>query len=297
MSPLNLFIAKDSEQQYGGGFSFIGNFRSGMAGYFTEVDTPEKADVCLLPSSSMVHPTTVERIEKSGRPMVLRLDNIPRNSRNRNTGTSRLIKYARRAKLVIFQSEWAKGYILPTLAKNNVTAPHRVIYNGVNTGIFNTRGPEPKKGRYLYSRFNRDETKNWHVVWYEYQMIHRRWEQDGGDKPELWLVGAFSDELREYAFDFYNGEDVKYLGIAGSPQQYAQYLKSCETVLAPYYNDACSNTIVEAFCCGRSVDTLGFGHTGGTPELFNLNQQGFDWSHTRMVQEYYEAITDGLKLS
>lgn len=296
MSPLKLFIAKDSKQEYGGGFSFIGNLRAGMAGYFIEVATPEESDVCLLPSSSMVHPTTIERIEKSGKPMVLRLDNIPRNSRNRNTGMSRLLRYAQKAKMVIFQSEWAKGYLMPYLVRNGVTAPNRVIYNGINTGIFNTRRPQPKKGRYVYSRFNRDETKGWHVLWYEYQMIHRKWQQDGGDKPELWLVGQFSDELREYAFDFYNGEDIKYLGVAGSPQQYAQYLKSCETLLAPYYNDACSNTIIEAFCCGLTVDTLGLGHTGGTPELFKLHQQGFDFNHTRMAEEYFNAVTHGLKL-
>ena len=110
---MKLYIANDSKQTLGGGWTFLANLVQGLQ----RVDDVElcydysEADTVLLPSSSMVNPATVEKCSNEGKKIFLRIDNMPRNSRNRNTGSSRLAQYARIADGVIFQSQWAKEYI------------------------------------------------------------------------------------------------------------------------------------------------------------------------------------------
>lgn len=299
---MKIFIANDSQQSLGGGWSFLRNFQAGVHNAKLAIFTPlmKDADVVFLPSSSMVKSETVEAAEQLGKPIVLRIDNIPRDSRNRNTGTSRLLTYYEKAKGVIFQSKWATDWVGDWLQYASKGQPplQSIVYNGVDTSIFNPDGARLEKRApvYLYSRYNRDETKNWHVVWYEYQMIHRYAKQLDKPIPELWLVGQFSPELLTYdplgirSFDFFRGEVVQYLGVVQNADEYANYLRTADYLLAPYYNDACSNTIIEAFATGVAVETLGYGHTGGTPELFRLQESGFDWSQERMAKEYINLM-------
>lgn len=293
---MKIFIANDSKQGLGGGWSFISNFIRGAQGLAEFVDTIRDCDVVFIPASSMVRAETLDLAKALNKPVFLRVDNVPRNSRNRNTGTSRLLSYFEAAKGVIFQSRWATQFVGEWLAWNcKKTGPTQtIIYNGVDTEIFNPGGPKEsdQRGVYLYSRINRDETKNWHVTWYEYQLIHRKWEESDKETapPELWLTGQFSPELVEYNFDFFQGEVVRYFGAIEDQRQYANILRSASYLLAPYYNDACSNSIIEALACGVGVETFGWGHTGGTPELFKLNEEGFDWSHRRMAKEYIDFM-------
>ena len=84
----------DSEQTIGGGWSFQRNLEKGLAHLGVEVvNNSLEADVAFVASPSMVQRETVSSIKEKGLKLIVRLDNVPRNSRNRNTGTSRLKEF------------------------------------------------------------------------------------------------------------------------------------------------------------------------------------------------------------
>lgn len=261
---MRIGIVNESKQGLGGGWSFIDNFIKGLI-RIGDINTPlDICDIVLIPSASMVKTSTVELLKKEGKKIVLRIDNIPRNSRNRGSGTSRLFDIAQLADGIVYQSKWAYDYIQPFVKKTG-----KIIYNGVDTSIFN---PDKKQGYkdfgkydqiFLYSRYSRDETKSWERAWYDYQMIHRS-AKALGTTTKLVIVGRFSDEVRENNFDFYNGEVIQYYGIAQEAKEMAQVLRGCNTLIAPYFNDAYSNTIQEAIACGLQLRVE---QSGGTPEV------------------------------
>lgn len=284
---MKIFIANESKQSLGGGFSFLSNFRKGMdVTDLQEAKTIEECDIFFIPSSSMVTHDLVEKAQALKKKIVLRVDNVPKNSNNRNTGTSRLKAFAQAADLLVYQSNWAFEYLQPFLGISKLM---NIIPNGVDTTIFNKTGAKMATQKdddiYIYSRFNRDETKGWHVAWYEYQFI-----QAAEPNAKLWIIGKFSDELVKYNFDFFRGERIEYKGIIEDPVVYAEHLRSAKVLLAPYYNDACSNTIIEALQCGLQINTYGYEKTGGTEQIFSMFFNGYDFSLERMVETYKESF-------
>lgn len=258
---MKIHILNESKQSIGGGWSFIANFKKGLiVTNFRSplVDDWRESDIVFIPSASMVSRDTVNIARMAGKKIVLRVDNIPRNSRNRGAGTGRLHDIAQVADQIIFQSEWARDYISPFIKKTG-----KIIYNGIDTEIFKPEGDKVNFGKhdsvYLYSRFNRDETKGWERAWYEFLIESRK-----NKNIKLVIVGQFSDELICYNFDFFCGEKVEYLGIVENPIRMANIMRGCNILLAPYFNDAYSNTIQEALGCGLEVRA---DNSGGTPEL------------------------------
>jgi len=159
----------------------------------------------------------------------------------------------------VWQSEWARFYLKDVIHREGV-----VIYNGVDTDIFNKDGEVHDFGKkenvYLYSRYNRDETKQWERVWYNFQMIYK----DNND-AQLILVGNFSPEHQEYNFDFFRGEKIQYLGIVQEPKEMARIMRGCKYLMASYYNDCYSNTYSEGLACNMELYEPDM--SGGTPEL------------------------------
>lgn len=276
-------IPSDSKQEIGGGFTFRRNLIKALNGMYDSevqvIDDVRQADVVLLTSSSMITPETVKMATDLSKKIVLRVDNVPRNSRNRNTGTSRLQRYAELSTAVVYQSNWAKEYLRGFLKKDG-----QIIYNGVDTSIFKKEGDQYHFGYpvYLYSRFNRDETKRWEEAWFKYQMIHKRYP-----KSKLMITGNFSPEQVEYNFDFFNGEQVEYLGIIDDPKEMAKIYRSCQFFLATYYNDAYSNTYCEALACGMQLYEPSL--TGGTPEILKNNEKGVR-SIEDMAKDYLQLF-------
>jgi glycosyltransferase involved in cell wall biosynthesis len=257
---MKIFIPNQSKQSLGGGWTFINNFTNAARQMDPSLfaETMPEADIVFIAGATMIDREFVERAKKDDKKIVLRVDNAPRNSRNRNTGTSRLKDFAEMADLVIYQSEWARMYLANWLGKDGP-----VILNGADDEIFNTKGEQqPKEGepQFLFAQYNRDETKRWHEAWYEMSMAHRQWPNS-----HLWIVGNFSPEQREYNFDFFMGEQYRFVGILERPEDMAEYLRATDWLLLPYYNDACSNTLIEARLCG--VEKVHFSPTGGTPEI------------------------------
>ncbi len=227
------------------------------------------ADVILITGPTMASHEEVERAKSDGKKIVLRVDNAVRDSRNRGTGMSRLKSFCEQADLVIYQSQWAKDFLMPFTQKDGV-----VILNGVDTNIYNDKNRPDTIESYLYARSSRDEGKQWIMAWYWF--VNRR--------GILEIVGKFSSENLEYSFDFYNKESFRFLG---EQPNLVDCFKRNKYFLYTYLNDACSNTLLEARASGcEIVDVYGMLQTGGAPEIMACE----DISVERMVQEYKEAI-------
>ena len=253
-------LLNESKQGLGGGWSFKRNLEKGLQQIGHEiVADPFQADIVLLPAVTMAGWAIMEALKAAKKKIIVRLDNVPRNSRNRNTGTSRLQGFAKMADEVIWQCNWARYYLRDFIGREGV-----ICHNGVDTEVFNSNGPKIDFGNrdnvYLYSRFNRDETKQWELAWYKFQLIYR----DNHD-AKLILVGNFSPETVEYNFDFFRGEKVEYRGVIETPEEMARVMRGCKYLMATYFNDCYSNTYQEALACGMELHEPSM--SGGTPEL------------------------------
>ncbi len=230
----------------------------------------------------MIDKHEVRQAKADGKKIVLRIDNAVRNSRNRNTGMTRMYDFAQIADLVIYQSQWAKDYLMPFIKKDGV-----VILNSCDLGIYHPPSTEhiDYETNYLYSRFNRDETKNWEVARYWFSRNHT-------PSAKLYIVGNFSEELRAGNFDFYNGEQFSYLGSLPE-QEMADLYRNCKKFIYTYYNDACSNTLIEALCSGMQiVGDKYYRNTGGAIEIreaWRQNKREY-FGLDRMKSEYSEAL-------
>lgn len=276
---MKIHLANESSQSMGGGWTFLRNLRKSLDADF--VNTWEAADVFFISGATMVTRELVEQAKKAGKKIVLRIDNIPRNSRNRNTGTSRLLDMAQMANLVIYQSSWAKEYI-----ESFVRRDGPIILNGCDQSIYKPgEGKKDTSTVYMYSRYNRDETKNWEQAWYYYQMLHRE-----NPDSELWIVGQFSPEQIEYNFDFYRGEKYKYWGVIQDTNRMADIYRGADYFLYTYFCDACSNTLIEAISCG--VEPIYYSLTGGAIDIKEKHEQeGIKYfSLDRMAEEYKKEI-------
>lgn len=229
----------------------------------------DEADTVLITGATMASHEEVQKAKQDGKKIVLRVDNAVRDSRNRGTGMSRLRAFSELADLVIYQSEWAKGFLMPFTKKDGV-----VILNGVNTEVFNDKNRTAPDDFYLYVRSSRDEGKQWVMAWYWFV----------NNPGHLDIVGKFSGENMEWNFDFYNGEKFSFWG---EQSNMVDFYKRNKYFLYTYTNDACSNTLLEARASGcEIVDVYGQLQTGGAPEIMACE----DLSLERMLREYTNAI-------
>ena len=113
---MKIYIAKFEPDRIGGGWSFASNFHDGMGDLITA--NYDEADIYFITSPSMVQRDEVAKAKADGKKIVLRLDNAVRNSRNRNTGMTRMKDFAEWSDLIIYQSNWAKDYLMPFLKKD-----------------------------------------------------------------------------------------------------------------------------------------------------------------------------------
>lgn len=270
---MKIHLAKYEANRPGGGWTFMRNFSAGMGGHISDYGN---SDIYFISGASMVERSEVQQAKQDGKKIVLRVDNALRNSRNRGTGMTRMKDFADLADLVVYQSEWSRDYLSSYLGKNGP-----VIINGVDTNLFYPA--EKKEEIYLYSRFNRDETKNWEIAryWYSRQQLKQ-------PEAKLWIVGAFSPELIEYNFDFYNGENYVYQGVMTSAEPMANLLRNAKYFIYSYFADACSNSLIEAICCGcEIIDPHHFLDTGGAPDILQTEDLSID----RMCREYTEVLS------
>ena len=275
---MRIHLAKYEPERTGGGWSFQGNFAKVF-----DLSDYASADIYFITSASMVSREEVEQARQDGKKIVLRIDNIIRNSRNRNTGMSRMKDFAAWADYVVFQSEFAADLLGRYLQPKQ----YRVIMNAVDQDIFHARGrTEDDTERYLYSKYSSDETKNWEMARLAYQKV-------ANENTLLNLAGRFDGDLIAYHFDFYQNERVKYWGLVEDKQLMAEIYRQSDYFLYSYFNDACSNTVIEALCCGcEIIDVNGMAETGGTPEIMRYWQAMGDKFFTldRLKSQYQEVF-------
>lgn len=262
----------------GGGWTFARNFVKAMG---EELKTD--AQIYFISGASMVSRDDVVAAKKAGKKIVLRVDNALLPGNNRGGGMTHMRDYAAWADLVIYQSKWAHDYLVPFLG---VEGP--VIHNAVDRQVFNDgkRIKNPDRYIYGYSRSSRHETKGWEAARYYYSLINH-----SIDATELWIFGHFSPELVGYNFNFYAGERYRYMGQQpheAMPNWYSQI----DEMILPYFNDACSNTIIEALCSGCRVHTNPFMQTGGTPEIIEAFEAGGPeyFGLPRLREDYLKAL-------
>lgn len=281
---MKIHIANYQPNRQGGGWSFANNFAKAFS---DDISDYNDADVYFIVSPSMVAHEDVEKAKRDGKKIVLRVDNIVRNSRNRNTGMSRMKAFADVADVVVYQSEFSKELLGDMFLKKKGV----VIHNACDTSIFNDKNrSESTTAKFVYSRVNRDETKNWEMARFIYSMESA---QRKGDTL-LNIVGAYSPELVEYNFDFYMDEAYKYWGVVNDPNLMANIYRDSDYLIYTFWNDACSNTLIEALCCGcQVIDYYGMVNTGGSEEIMHhwKDHGGNEYfGLDRMKQEYKEAI-------
>lgn len=261
---MRIHIANYEPERYGGGWSFQRNLAKGI-----EHVQKEESDIYFITSPSIVSREEVHQAKQDGKKVVLRIDNALRPSRNRNTGMSRMKDFCSWADLVIYQSQWAKNFLMPFTKRDGV-----VILNGVDTERFSPG--RPPQDSYLYVRSSRDEGKQWIMAWY--------WFVNHPGKLEI--VGKFSPENREYNFDFYNDERFIYMG---EQQNMPDVYRRNKYFLYTYLNEAGSNSLLEARASGcEIINVYGMLDTGSAPEYMALK----DISLERMIKEYRNAISN-----
>lgn len=263
------------------------NFRNGMAGHADFVDHLEGADVMMICGVTLASIEEVNKAKDLGIPIVFRVDNIPKKSRNKRSRVYNNMRlFGSLADMSVFQSKWAAEYA--GFLTGDV--PNMVIVNGVDQSVF-TPGPEREPGtpkKYLFIQYNRDENKRFPEAAYHF---HQAWRKDRGVK--LTLVGQFSPDLAMAEFDFFAGEDVEYIGVIPDPNTLAEVYRDHDILLFPAYADAAPNTVLEARACGLEVQLVNA--IGGTSEMLDPD---LDISLARMCNEYlalFNLLTNSYK--
>lgn len=263
-----IYIANQSKQKLGGGFIFLDNFMRGAAGKTTFVDTWQDANIVFIASVTMTARSEIEDAKSHKRKIVLRVDNMPKDSRNRGTAFSRMRDFGRLADYIVFQSHWAKKYVGGWLEYNFGVNMKKttVIYNGVDTNYFWYKDDPKQRGEtYLFSTFNTDENKRFPEAAYDFHFRHREAKRNNKPLPTLTLVGNFPKEITPYNFDFFDGEQIRYYAPISDRMQMGNVYRACRYLYFPAFADASPNTVSEAIACGCEV--LLAHPVGGTREV------------------------------
>jgi glycosyltransferase involved in cell wall biosynthesis len=279
---MNIFIANESKQKLGGGFIFIENFKKGSKDFARIVDRWEDAHGILIPSVTMIKRQVIEQVRAYNRNkpehhkrLILRVDNMPKDSRNRGTAFSRMKDYGTWADDVVFQSGWAKDYVGGWLTRKHGVNPEKfhTIINGVDADIFNYKDDPKQRGEtFLYTTFNTDENKRIDEALYDFHQRTVYAAQAGKKKPSLKLVGQFDKYRVEYGFDFFEDEQFHYRPPVGDRNEMAKVYRSCQYLYFPAFADAAPNTVAEAMACGCTP--LLINKVGGTQEVVDNYSKG-----------------------
>jgi len=195
---------------------------------------------------------------KKKMPVVLRIDGIPEDWRNRGTGTTRLKEFAKEADAVVYQSQFSRDYMGLLLKRDG-----GVIYNGVDFTVFNPTGEQA-----ILPEGNP-------------KVLHVMWRQDPNKRPEevihlfravslinpkalLVLVGRYPEGWANYNFGFFNNEKFIHIESARE-QELAKIMRACDALWFPSYADPAPNIVTEALACGLKVEHIN--QVGGVKEL------------------------------
>ena len=273
---IKIYAPNSKPDGIGGGFSFYRNFRKGMNEKVFFVDSWQECDIVFITSITLIDKEEVYEAKQNGKKIVLRVDNVPRKSRNkRSSPHERLREFSEISDVVIYQSEWAKDYCYPLCGDGTI------IYNGVDESIFKPDLTKQNPNRYLFAYHGKNEQKNFWEAWLRFQYIFR-----ANPEAEFWFIydfGRDGQELNDAQFDFWNGEKYKHLDRTDNPEDMARVLQSCGSLIYPAIADAAPNIVLEARACGLKILHPSDRELSGTQELIDLK----DISLERMCDEYH----------
>ena len=270
---MRIYISTKPDASIGGGWTFTRNIVNylNQQGAMCVFDKDMDFDVAFVIGPTTISKEDFRAIRSNGKPIVLRIDNIPEDYRNRGTALSRLKEFSQGADVVIYQSEWARKYVRAFTGIDGT-----VIMNGVDRTIFNTKGRVNREvlqqRNYLYIRSSTNESKRWQEAKYIYRQEFLNY-----GNTHLNIVGNFGDYLKQYGDDFIKNykmgmfdEPYTYLGQITDPNHLAEIYKRSHYVIAPFYNDACSNVMLEARACGCELMMGTAANTGANQEILAL---------------------------
>lgn len=278
---MRLFVPNIKQGGIGGGWSFLRTLKNGLKDKVHFVNSWQECDIFFITGITIVNPSEVYEAKKAGKKIVLRVDNVPRKSRNRrSTPHERLKEFAELADVVIYQSEWAKNYCEPLCGDGTI------IYNGVDKKIFSSKGVgdnHPNKAnRYLFAYHGKNELKQFWLAHFYFQMIFRK-----NPKAEFVFIYDFGKELTDLQnakFDFWQGEKYEHRSQIQDPLEMAELMRTCTALIYPSTIDASPNIVLEARACGLDVFGTSESHLSGSKELLS---EDLDISSERMCDEYY----------
>lgn len=283
---MNIYVTQlDRKNVVGGGWTFNQNLKKALKDKVYFVDKLEDADIFLISGVTMTERGQIDYAKAHNIPIIFRVDNIPKPSRNKRTDISaRLKQYSQVAEVVVYQSQWSKNLL------EDICGDGMVIYNGVDTDLFNKDGeknpPINDKKKFLCVQHSSNPNKRFDEVKH---IFTKKWRELEGN-CELWLVGRF--EGQEFNYDFIRGEKVRDLGVIEDKEEMAKVYRSADALIYPSFADSCPNTVLEARASGLEI--IGVNHEGGTKELLLAS---LDISIQRMALEYlnlFKLITGGI---
>lgn len=280
---MKIYLPNNSQQKVGGGWTFVRNLKAGLSDRVEFVDNYKDADVILIMGVTTVEIEELEEAKKLGKKIILRVDNVPRNSRNLRCRPKPYEKLKLIAELyadaVVYQSEWSKMYAGPLCGDG------MIIYNGVDTKIFNPKPELKKEDRYLYVYHSRgNDLKGFWEAHYYFQMMARK-----NPDAEFWIINNLGNETADLIranLDFWNDEKWSFLGVVNDPVEMAKIMQKCSHLIFPASVESCPNTVLEALACGLQVVAVKDNFWGGTSELLNLP----DISLETMCDEYFNLF-------
>lgn len=281
---MRVYVPKLNKEGMGGGNTFVRNLRKHTTLELT--DQSKDAEVMFVANPMWAEREDFEESRRVGRKVVLRLDNIPEDWNNRGTAISKLKDFIVMSDVLIYQSDWSSQKYTEFCESNGINLVNqeaRLIFNGVDTEIFKPEGDTlAPRGNptILYVKSSRNENKRYP----EAMEIYRRYWQ-ANNRAALLLAGQFAEDIRQYNFGFYNGENYQYLGVQ-PPEVMAAMYRSADVLLFPAYADCAPNVVLEAMACG-CVPII---HTyGGAVEFtcgmdYAVDINGFGPDYERMMK-------------
>lgn len=298
---MKLHIPNLKSNKIGGGWSFLNNLVRGMKEIKEPVELAEleDADLLFLPAPTMAQRGIVQRAKKLGKPIVLRMDGVPEDWRNRGTGWNRTKEFADVADVVIYQSEFIKNTVGRLLERSLCKdIPYTVIMNGTDTDVFKSAGdtyPAFGNPSLLYVNFRKGE----HNKRVEEAIERFRYYKLSHPKATMTFVGNFSKQQflwdkKHWEFgmlDMEEGKDWQYLGIVKSREEMAKIMRSCDILAFPSFADPCPNTLIEGLCCG--LKPMWINSYGGAKEIVDIRRHDpLSFSKERMAKEYMEVFKE-----
>ena len=292
---MKVYLPNVSDQEIGGGWTFMRNLRRGLEDRVEFVSDWRDCDIYFISGVTLAGRDEVEQVKTAGKLILFRVDNIPKKSNNKRSRVyDNMKRYGEVADIIVYQSEWAKEYA-GWLANFSEATMDCIIYNGVDKKIFRP-SPIPddeetnRPLKYLYVQFNRDENKRFAEAAYHFHMRHRE-----DPRIKLTLVGKFSaDNFNDDGtphFNFFGDENIEYIAPVADPYMMAAIYRDHDVLLFPAFADAAPNTVLEARSCGLQIELIN--PTGGTKEMVDSK---LDISVDRMCDEYFDLFNNLMRV-